>query len=163
MTASVEGADPYLLWIVASEYYDGEMSGVGLRASDGAHVWFRTLAWDSEQWQRVFAIARVEKPLIDRLLVELEKTEPRRSPFWLPGPTSGTLAVQTIWNDIANAALNTRDWQMAEGRSLVEPVTERSVDTGDVPYVIRAIRSEAVTTEMGPSLIDNVLRRIRGG
>lgn len=52
MSTQKPGAGAYLRWIIASEYYDGAMAGIGERVADGATVWFRAVAWDGEQWRR---------------------------------------------------------------------------------------------------------------
>jgi len=48
MNTRLQNVRAYLRWIVASEYYDGAMAGIGERATDSATVWFRVVAWDDE-------------------------------------------------------------------------------------------------------------------
>jgi hypothetical protein len=55
---------------------------------DITRLWFGVWAWDSEQMERVFAVAPSNKLLLDKLVKELERVEPRRTPFWLPGTGS---------------------------------------------------------------------------
>jgi len=153
----------YLHWLVANDYYDGEVAGVGLRASDGSHVWFCAIAWDSEQWQRVFAVARVEKNLVDKLVAELESVENRRVPFWAPGRATGTPEAQDLWREVINAALDAVDWRLVEGHSLLEETTELVLESQEVPGIVRAARSGALMEEFDSPLMGRVLRRIRDG
>jgi hypothetical protein len=151
----------YLRWIVASEYYDGAMAGVGERVTDGAAVWFRAVAWDHEQWQRVFAVTVVEPVLVERLIRDLEKVDQRRTPFWLPGPTSATPDVQMDWGDIADAALRSERWWLVEAHDLIEASTERQAMPADVPRLAANVRAGTVLGVSGPSLMDSVLQQIR--
>lgn len=137
------------------------MAGVGERVTDGATVWFRAVAWDHEQWQRVFAVTIVEAAHVARLIQDLEKVEQRRTPFWLPGPASAKSEVQKDWNDIADAALRSERWWLVETHDLIEASKERQAMPTDVPQLAANIRAGTVLGVSGPSLMDGVLQQIR--
>lgn len=161
MTAQQTQGSGCLRWIIASEYYDGAMAGIGERSTDGATVWFRTVAWDDEQWQRVFAIAAVEPPLGQSLIRELEKVEKRQSPFWLPGPSSATPEAQVAWDAIVDAALRADRWWLVEAHDLLEASTERLATPSEAGPLTAALRAGSVLTLPGPVLIDDFMRQIQ--
>jgi hypothetical protein len=151
----------YLRWIIASEYYDGSMAGIGERVADGAVVWFRVVAWDEEQWRRVFAVTAIESSLSERLVQDLEKVEPRKMPFWLPGPTSATPDVKKGWDKIVDAAVGSARWSLVEAHDLNETSTEHSATAADVPRVVAAVRAGSVLEVRGSLLTDSFLQQIR--
>ena len=152
----------YLRWIIASDYYDGAMSGVGERSSDGAVVWFRAIAWDDEQWQRVFAVAVVAPALVQRLVTELEKAGPRQLPFWLPGPSPAIPDAEAAWRAVADAALLTDQWRLVEAHDLLEPCSESLADDPfEAAKLADAVRYGSVLTVSTVPLIDALLRQIQ--
>ncbi len=161
MSTRKSDARGYLRWIIASEYYDGATVGIGERAIDGVAVWFRVVAWDDELWQRVFATTPVELSLAEQLVLELEKTESRKSPLWLPGPPSVTPGTKKGWSEIADAATRSETWRLVEAHDLNEPSAERSVMRADVPRVLACVRAGSVLGANGPSLTDSFLQQIR--
>ena len=161
MSMRRSNAGAYLRWIIASEYYDGAMAGIGERAADGAPVWFRVVAWDEEQWLRVFAVAAVAASLTQCLVHNLEKVEPRKEPFWLPGVHSVTGETRRGWGEIARAAARAKNWWLVEAHDLGDPAGERPVLASDIPRVVAGVRTERVLAVTGPSLVDSFLQRIR--
>lgn len=160
MSTHKPSADAYLRWIVANEYYDGAMAGVGERVLDGAAVWFRVVAWDAELWQRVFAVTVVDSDLVQQLIQDLEGIEHRRSPFWLPGPATATRALNKVWNGIEDSALRSERWWLIEGHDLLAS-NERQVTPTDAAMLVASIRAGTVLDVSGPSMIDSLLRHIR--
>jgi hypothetical protein len=161
MSAHKSGTAAYLRWIIASEYYDGSVAGIGERAADGAAVWFRAVGWDDEQWRRVFAVTTVEPSLSERLVQNLEKVEPRKMPFWLPGPDSATPDVKKIWDEIVGAAASSDRWSLVEAHDLNEESVEHPVTPADVSQLVAAVRAGAVFEVRAASLTDGVLEQIR--
>jgi hypothetical protein len=161
MSTRKSGASAYLRWIIASEYYDGATAGIGERAADGAAVWFRVVAWDEEQWQRVFAVTALEPSRAEQLVRELEKAEPRKVPFWLPGPMSVTPETKKDWGEIADAAIRSDSWRLVEAHDLNEPSAERLVSAADVPRLTASVRAGSILAARGPSLTDDFLRQVR--
>ncbi len=154
-------AGAYLRWIIASEYYDGATVGIGERAADGATVWFRVVAWDEEQWLRVFAVTAVEPSRAGQLVRDLENAEPRKAPFWLSGPTSVTPETKKGWSDIADAAARSENWRLVEAHDLNEPAAERFMNPADIPRVLAGVRAGSVLEVNGPSLTDSFLQQVR--
>jgi hypothetical protein len=161
MSTDKADAGAFLRWIIASEYYDGAIAGIGERATDCAAVWFRVVAWDEAQWRRVFAVATVEASLSKRLIQNLAKVEPRKAPFWLPGTSSATPEIKKDWDEIADAAARSATWRLVEAHDLNERSVERSVMPGDVPRVLGSIRAGSVLAVSGPSLTNRFLEQIR--
>lgn len=161
MSAQKSVADAYLHWIIASEYYDGAMVGVGERAADGATVWFRVVAWDDEQWRRVFAVVTIEPSLSNRLVRSLENGESRKTPFWLPGIASATPEITKCWSEIADVATRSESWRLVEAHDLNEPYAERTVMPADISHVVAGVRAGSVLAVGGPSLTDSYLQKIR--
>jgi hypothetical protein len=163
MSTHKSDAGAYLRWIVASEYYDGAIAGIGQRSADGATVWFRVVAWDEEQWRRVFAVTAVAPSRAEELVRDLEKAEPRKVPFWLPGPTSVTPETKKGWGEVADAAARSGSWHLVEAHDLNEPYAERLVPAADVSRLIAGIRAGSVLAVRGSSLTDDFLHQVRCG
>jgi len=161
MSRRVADAGAYLRWLVASEYFDGAMAGIGERAVDGATVWFRVVAWDDEQWQRVFAVSTIEPSLSEQLVRNLEKAEPRKVPFWLPSVQSVTPETVANWGEIVETAVRSETWRLVEAHDLNEPSVERVVGPSDVSRVVAVLRAESVFAASGSSLTDKFLQQIR--
>ena len=85
-------------WVIAREYYDGPMTGIGMRARDQTRIFYRIVAWDSEQWSRVFAIVPAQEARVDHLRTTLKEIEQLKEPFWLPGPATNTAQVVSAWD-----------------------------------------------------------------
>jgi hypothetical protein len=154
MNLGTSDAQGYLRWLVAREYYDGAMSGVGERTADGAIVWFRAVAWDLEQWQRVFAVTVIDRVLVERLVDGLERLDQRRAPFWLPGPGAATPDVEGNWKDVEGAAQGSPEWWLVEAHDLIEPSRERHVIAGDIPSLVENIRAGTLLSVSGPPLLE---------
>lgn len=150
----------YLRWIIVSDYYDGATAGIGKRTADGAIVWFRVVAWDEEQWRRVFAVTVVDSVRVAQLVRDLEQVEPRNSPYWLPGPASVTPEIKEGWGQILEAATRSDTWWLVEAHDLNELSAERFVAAADVPRVVEGIRAGSVLAVRGASLTDDFLQRI---
>jgi len=151
----------YLRRVIASEYHDGAMAGIGERATDGAIVWFRVVAWDDEQWVRLFAVATIDPLLEARLVQNLEKFELRKMPFWLPGSETDTPDVKRAWVDIENAALRSDRWTLVEAHDVDEDSTEHPVEPADIFALLEVIRAASVLELRGPLLMDRFLEHAR--
>jgi len=150
----------YLKWIVASKYYDGVMEGVGERTADGATVWFRALAWDDDQWRRVFAVAVIGSSLTRELLREIDKVEKPRSPFRLPGASAEIPTVQNAWDEIVASALDAHEWSLVEAHDLLEPATEHALSKVARSRISEMVSSNDFFEYSGCQLTEQVLQRI---
>ena len=119
------------------------------------------VAWDQEMWCRVFAVTTVEPRLSDRLLAKLEKVEPRKTPFWVPGPSTFTPAIENDWREIENAAVRSSTWWLVEAHSPVEPAMQRPLDSLDAEAVLAEVRAKLVSDVTGESLTDRLLEQLR--
>lgn len=154
------GASSYLRWVIASEYYDGAMAGVGERMSDGSIVWFRVVAWDDEQWRRVLAVTCVDQKLVSILRQRLESIESGRLPFWFPGPSADTPDVRAAWAEIIDSAMHSSAWWFVEAHDLLDAGEEHKVAPPNVPRVVANVRSATVLVVAGSALKDAFLRQI---
>lgn len=160
MTRPLRESSSYLQWIIASRYYDGVMEGIGERTSDGDIVWFKAVAWDEEQWQRVFVVARVESSLARELVSLLESVEPPRSPFWLPGAATGIPPIQNLWDKILVSALATHEWHVVEAHDPLGPFSERLADTAMKTRLSELVGSDAFVELRGTDILELFLRQL---
>jgi hypothetical protein len=157
VSASPSASSAHLDWIIASEFYDGALAGVGQRSGDQVVVWFRAVAWDDEQWRRVFAVTPVDPKRIADLSGALEKLESRRTPFWFPGPNTTTSVIAEHWRAIAEEAFLSKQWYLVEAHEMIESSIQRLLAPSEVETLVDLLRSGAVRSAGGESLIDDLL------
>jgi hypothetical protein len=160
MTAPVIERTPYCRWVIAKDYNDGAVSGVGLRAYDEQPVLFRVVAWDSEQWERVFAVTEASRVLTTQLEEALTKSEPRRVPFWLPGPQSVTAESMATWGDIFASSLLVGTWQLVRGHDLLDTVAETPLPSESTKVVSDMVRRGDVMDLESVELLAELLQRL---
>lgn len=159
METTEKPISPYLHWIIADDYYDGAVSGIGRRRSDNEFIWFRVVAWDDEQWQRVFAVTTIDPAIAGKLIDSLEKVEARRRPFWLPGPASDTPENNMLWGQVLHDALQGEKWWLVETHDLIDSSLGKFIPISKdyISDVIEKIRSNSIADVFGASLIDEFL------
>lgn len=71
--------------ILATDYYDGATEGFVAQAAGDSVKYFRLIAWDSEQNQRLFLMADVDRKELSRLEDLLRTSgQTRKQQTWLP-------------------------------------------------------------------------------
>ena len=163
MNLPIREANPYFHWVLAKTYYDGAMTGIGLHAPQGVVKFFCVVGWDEQHWQRIFTVTKLRTAIGDRLIHELQKLEPRQLPFWCPGPQSSTPDVESAWNAIHRAAMQTTAWQLVEGHDLlVDSGETATVSATEGQAITDLVRSESLLVVTGSELLKDFLRQIRG-
>jgi hypothetical protein len=136
------------------------MAGIGLRAHDRASIYFRVVAWDSEYWNRVFAIAPVRDDRVERLRITLNAIETAREPFWLPGPATDTPRVNSAWDEVFADASESRNWTLAESHDLLDAVNEIAVPAEFTSDVVRRVQQRAVADISAIPLVPRFLDQL---
>lgn len=73
------------LEIIALDFYDGATEGFALSLGVYGPCYFKMLAWDDNQEQRLFALAKIDGALIEELITLLEPQESvPSSRIWIP-------------------------------------------------------------------------------
>lgn len=153
--------NPFCRWVIAMKYYDGAVSGVGLRNGDDSLIFFQAVAWDSEQWDRIFVICPIAERLVSTLRDELEKAEPARVNFWLPGPASNTPGVLKAWSDIVSAAIASGDkWCIVETHDLLQAAIESPLSSRGLERARELVRKDVVLDIVGEPLLEGFLSNI---
>jgi hypothetical protein len=150
-------------WVIADEYCDGPMSGIGLRFQDQKTVLFKVVGWDSEQWQRVFAVAPVPEKLIDQLCSMLEKLEPRRRPFWLPGPATNQPEINAVWQAALTDALHDGAWILVESHDLLESSAVKTLSSEQRAVVSTLVEKKVVKDLAGASILQSFVDEMGNG
>lgn len=71
--------------ILATDYYDGATEGFVVQPADGGVKYFRLIAWDRDQDQRLFVIADVDSKELTRLENLFKASgQSRKEQTWLP-------------------------------------------------------------------------------
>lgn len=160
MTTQAASAYPFCEWIIAREYYDGPMSGVAMRAADRAMIFFRAVAWDCEQWNRVFATTRVGEDAVEHLRTMLTKIETPKEPFWLPGPATNMSDVLSAWNAIFTNAGESGCWSLVESHDLLSATDEvalpADLSTGVLQLVRQGSAKRIVHAPLLPLFLDQL-------
>jgi len=163
MTADTSFDVTLCSWVIANDYYDGPISGVGLRAKDQATVYFRAVAWDSEQWNRVFAIATVSQDLVDRLRQALAALESPKEPLWLPGPSTNHPDIVSLWESLEAEANASECWYLVESHDLFKISEEVPAPSGVRDRLIKASSSRVIMSihegAMIPSFIQEAMEK----
>lgn len=163
-TTQAPSITPFCDWVIAREYYDGPVAGIGLRARDQVIIFFRAVAWDKEQWNRVFATSPARKDTVARLQVALTKIETPKVPFWLPGPATNTTEVAAAWDLVLANASESREWCFIESHDLLEAANEGAVPSELVARVVQLVNQRSVAdlaVEDSP-LLPSFLDHLRG-
>jgi len=155
-------AGVYCRWVIAKEYYDGPMSGVAWRVRDDALIFFQVVAWDAEQWERVFAIAPTSTSAVEQLRTALNTVELQREPFWFPGPQAHTPEVSAAWEGIVREAVDAQDWQVVESHDLLGVVTEMSLSRHESSTIGDFVRRAVILDVPHAPLLEAFMRQLQG-
>jgi hypothetical protein len=69
--SEITRAEKLCEWVIAYDYYDGPLAGIGLRSKSRTFLFFKAVAWDEEHWKRagsdgagvrMFGNARWQRP-----------------------------------------------------------------------------------------------------
>ncbi len=162
MTTQGPSTAPFCAWVIAREYYDGPMAGIGLRARDQARIFFRVVAWDSEQWNRVFAITPVREDAVESLRTALTRIEKAKEPFWLPGPATYAAEVTSAWDAVFADAYESDNWTLVESHDLLDAANETTLPGELALRVVRLAQQGSVRGIDGVPLIPPFLDQLRG-
>jgi len=162
---SIEHHTPssYCKWVIAKDYYDGPVSGIGLLARSNGEVFFRVVGWDPEQWDRVFAITTASREAVEVLRSCLTRIEPAREPFWLPGRETNTPEAIAAWRDLLSSALSAPEWTLVESHDLQEAINERRVFGAEARRVAEMVRREEILELRSAAILDELVRRVQHG
>jgi hypothetical protein len=161
MRERIAASGSFCSWVIAREYYDGPIEGIGLRARDQATVFFRAVAWDGEQWSRVFAVATVRPDLVDRLRAQLSADEEPKEPFWLPGRATDADGVLAAWEAVRADAQQEKRWSLVESHDLVDVVQEMVVPNELILAVDRLVADEHPKDIDGGPMLSSLIRELR--
>lgn len=162
MTTQLPSTGPFCAWVIAREFYDGPMTGIGLRARDRTKIFFRSVAWDSEQWIRVFAISPVKEGTVDSLQHALTAVEQSKKPFWFPGPATNTTEIVSAWDAVLTDAYESSTWSLVQSHDLLDAANEVILPAELVPEVIRLVQQGSVKEVDGKPLLSTFLDQLRG-
>jgi hypothetical protein len=162
MTTAVPPTGSLCTWVIALEYYDGPMTGIALRDRDQMKIFFRAVAWDSEQWDRVFAITPVRDNLVERLRGALAKIEAPKEPFWLPSPATNTPEVTSAWEAVVADAHESNDWSLVESHDLLGAASETALPTELSASVARLVLQGTVRDVDRAPMLPVFLDQLRG-
>lgn len=71
--------------VIAFDFYDGATEGFAECLLDGSDCYFTLIAWDSDQENRLYAAAKVERTLYARVISLFGKVQEIPSlPVWIP-------------------------------------------------------------------------------
>lgn len=152
----------YCEWVIAKDYYDGPMSGVGFRLHDRRNVFFIVVGWDAEQWRRVFAVAPIREQLVTQLCSMLERWEQRIHPFWLPGPVTDRPEIATAWRAAQSDALQSSAWTLVESRDLLESSEERALSSQRRALVSSFVEKNEIKDLVGESILQSFVEGMGG-
>src|SRR5262245_33545868 len=162
MTADESPTVPYCTWVIAHDYYDGAIDGVGLRNRDRTTVYFRAVAWDDDEWFRVFAVTPVSDAVVGRFRAVLARIAAPEEPFWLPGPGADKPEVNFAWKAVLAEAHASGDWRLIECRSPVDPARETAAPAELSAAVGRMVQRGMINDIDDPPLLPVFLDQLRG-
>lgn len=153
--------DSLCTWIIAHEYYDGPIAGIGLLTRDQKGIFFRVVAWDGEQWNRVFAITAVSDGKVEHLRTALTKIEAPKEPFWLPSQATNTPEVQSAWEALLTDVRASINWSLVESHDLLGASKEAAPPVDLAAAIAEAAINGAVQDVDGSPLLAAFLEQLR--
>lgn len=151
--------------LVALEYYDGPMSGVGF-LPDGSAIYFQAVAWDEEQWHRVYAAASVPVSIAAAVRDAFSKIEELREPIWCPGrgsDVSAQVLVDKSIADVMSAANSAQRWWVIGSHNLVEKSTATELSNSDASKLRAHVESRRIVDVQDEQSLDDFLDRLSSG
>ncbi len=93
--------------IIALDFYDGATEGVALSIGDLGVSYFKLIAWDESQDQRLFVVISIAKLIFDTIfsLLSLSNDAPNSS-VWSPKWIFSNDQDETQANDMINSCVN---------------------------------------------------------
>jgi hypothetical protein len=154
--------DPLFAWVIAREYYDGPIAGVASRTRGQGKIFFRSIAWDSEQWNRVFAITPVQDSKVERLRAALTKIEEPKEPFWLPSEATNTPEVLSAWDAVLADVRKSTSWSLVESHDLLDARSEAAQPADLATAIAELVTQGAIRDIDGAPLLTVFLDQLRG-
>ena len=162
MTAEDSSTTPFCTWVIALEYFDGPIAGIGLRHRDQASIYFRAVAWDDDEWFRVFATAPAGDDGVARLRAALARVEAPQTPFWLPSGGTDTPDVTSAWAHVSAGVQTSSAWSLVESRDLLAAARETLVPAELTAAVGRLVKQGTILDVDGDPLLPAFLDQLRG-
>jgi len=161
MSTQASSARSFCAWVIAFEYYDGPMAGIGLRNRDRMNVFFRAIGWDEEQWNRVFAVTPVRGDSVESLRSALIRIEVPKEPFWLPSSATNTPEVTSAWEALLADTRESKAWSLVESHNLLSTANETVLPSELVSAVTQLVakglvRDIAGAAPLVPALLDQL-------
>jgi hypothetical protein len=151
--------------IIVLEYYDGPMTGVGFLA-DGSGIYFRLVAWDEEQWQRIFAVASVPEKYIQNIWDAFSTVEIPRKPIWCPasdGDNSIRQIIEQAILAVEAVAAQAKSLLLVESRSLVGKSSAVPLTELEIKKVRELLRQNRVLDLHSSSITQEFFDWLSGG
>jgi hypothetical protein len=152
---------PQFSWIVIYDYYDGPMSGLAVAETSGQMAYFRAVAWDAEECQRVYAMTQVDSSLGRALVDGLTALEEPRRPVWAPGPASVTGETTAAWARLREAAQQSRDWTLVQSHDLVAIEGSIELSASESRHVAALAAGGTIATLASEDLLGEFLARLK--
>src|SRR5882762_985473 len=120
MSRVVSSGEPFEK-LLAVEYYDGPTAGIAFDAV-GASVYFKLVAWDEDQWKRIFAVTEIKRELALQVWTCFENIETPRVPIWVPNRSTNVKAEEVVDQmllSVAPAVESRESWYIYESHDVV--------------------------------------------
>jgi hypothetical protein len=151
--SEITRAEKLCEWVIAYDYYDGPLAGIGLRSKSRTFLFFKAVAWDEEHWKRVFSVTDLQSEVALGLLAALEKFEPRKEPFWFPSGMTHQTEVSSAWEAVRTAALDSKKWALVESHNLLDAAEELPLSADEGLAVVSVIRGNSLKDISGDMLL----------
>lgn len=136
----------YCQSVIVFEYYDGPMIGIG-SLKDGSYVYFQVVAWDDEQWVRLYATMIVPIALADIVKNAFSIIESPREPVWCPshdGNHKAQSEIEKAISEIYSFVQTGIDWRLVESHNLTDSSVLTTLNDSDVRKIKRCVDSRKV-------------------
>lgn len=128
------------------EYYDGPVEGIGLLKT-GSFVYFKLIAWDKDQWQRVFAVTSIPQELFRAVWDGFSCIEEPKTPIWCPTGDSKSEENTRIAQDIEKiriSAKNSEGWFLVESHDLIGKSVTADISSNEKNKINRFFESNGI-------------------
>lgn len=162
MSRVVSSGEPFEK-LLAVEYYDGPTAGIAFD-SVGASVYFKLVAWDEDQWKRIFAVTEIERELALQVWTCFENVETPRVPIWVPNRSTNVKAEEVVDRmllRVAPAVDSRAHWYIYESHNLVTGHSRHVVlSERQAAKVASLMRSNRVLKLSSSRMIETFLEEI---
>ena len=162
MSRVVSSREPFEK-LLAVEYYDGPSAGIAFDAV-GASVYFKLVAWDEDQWERIFAVTEIESERALQVWTCFENVETPRVPIWVPNRGTDAKAEEVVDQMLLSVvpAVDSRaHWYIYESHDLVTGHPRHVVlSERQAARVVSLMRSNRVLLLSPSRMIETFLEEI---